>query len=109
MDKEQIKEATIAVENKSAGDTVAKDVIQAANVVGLTAQVDALNDVKANGSQVAIVDLTLAGNVVGKGDYADLKMVEGVSYGDEIFSVKDTPVVNQCEYANNDQHSNRKD
>ncbi len=85
--KEQIKEATIAVENKSAGDTVAKDVIQAANVVGLTAQVDALNDVKANGSQVAIVDLTLAGNVVGKGDYADLKMVEGVSYGDEIFSV----------------------
>ncbi|MBQ9115197.1 MAG: transporter substrate-binding domain-containing protein [Clostridia bacterium] len=85
--KDQIKASSIAVENISAGDTVAREVIGAANVTGLTAQVDALNEVKAGTSQVAIVDLTLAGNVVGKGDYANLKIVEGISYGDEIFSV----------------------
>lgn len=85
--KDQIKAATIAVENGSAGMTVAQEDIQASNVTAVTAQVDALNEVKAGTSQVAIVDITMAQSIVGKGEYANLKVVEGVSYGDEIFAV----------------------
>jgi polar amino acid transport system substrate-binding protein len=85
--KEQIKDAKIAVENKSAGHTVASDDIKAASIVPVTAQVDALTEVKAGTSEVAIIDITMAQSVVGKGEYADLKIVEGVSYGDEIFAV----------------------
>ena len=49
--------------------------------------IDALNEVSAGTSEVAIVDTTLAQNAVGKGVYADLEILEGASYGDEIFAV----------------------
>lgn len=84
--KDQIKNAEIAVEQGSAGATVAEE-IGATKLNQLTAQVDALNDVKSGESEVAIIDITMAQSVVGKGEYADLKIVEGVSYGDEIFAV----------------------
>lgn len=84
--KEEIKNAEIAVEQGSAGATVAEE-IGATSVNKLTAQVDALNDVKAGESDVAIIDITMAQSIVGKGEYANLKIVEGVSYGDEIFAV----------------------
>ena len=83
----QVATSSIAVENGSAGMTVAQETIQAANITPVTAQVDALNEVKAGTSQVAIVDITMAQNLVGKGEYANLKIVEGASYGDEIFAV----------------------
>ena len=85
--KEQIKNAKIAVENKSAGHTAATEVIGATNITPLTAQIDALTDVLSGNSEVAIIDLTMAQSVIGKGEYANLKVVEGVSYGDEIFAV----------------------
>lgn len=85
--KDQVVSSTIAVENGSAGMTVAQDDLNAANITPVTAQVDALNEVKAGTSQVAIVDITMAQNIVGKGEYANLKIVEGASYGDEIFAV----------------------
>ena len=84
--KDQIKTSRIAVENGSAGNTVATE-INATNVTPLTSQVDALNDVKAGTSDVAIIDITMAQSVVGKGEYSGLKIVDGVSYGDEIFAV----------------------
>ncbi len=84
--KDQVKNAEIAVEQGSAGATVAQE-IGATNVTQLTAQIDALNDVKSGESDVAIIDITMAQSVVGKGEYANLKIVEGVSYGDEIFAV----------------------
>lgn len=84
--KEQVKAAEIAVEAGSAGATVAAE-IEASNVNKVTAQVDALNEVAAGTSDVAIIDITMAQSVVGKGTYADLKIVSGVSYGDEIFAV----------------------
>jgi polar amino acid transport system substrate-binding protein len=83
----QVATSTIAVENGSAGMTVAQDDLNAANITPVTAQVDALNEVKAGTSQVAIVDITMAQNIVGKGEYANLKIVEGASYGDEIVAV----------------------
>ena len=85
--KDQIKAAEIAVEQGSAGATVAQDEIGAANLNQLEKQLDALSEVKAGTSDVAIIDITMAQSLVGKGDYADLKIVDGVSYGDEIFAV----------------------
>lgn len=85
--KDDIKNAEIAVEQGSAGATVAEEEIKASKLNKLTAQVDALNDVKSGESDVAIIDITMAQSVVGKGEYSDLKIVEGVSYGDEIFAV----------------------
>ena len=84
--KDQIKNAKIAVEQGSAGATVAEE-IGATQVNKVTAQVDALSEVKAGTSDVAIIDITMAQSVVGKGDLANLKIVSGVSYGDEIFAV----------------------
>lgn len=82
-----VANATISVENGSAGATVADETIKAANINKVTAQVDALNEVLANTSQVAIVDITMAQSIVGKGAYADLQILDGASYGDEIFAV----------------------
>jgi polar amino acid transport system substrate-binding protein len=49
--------------------------------------VDALNEVLAGTSDVAIIDITMAQSVVGKGSYSELEILEGASYGDEIFAV----------------------
>ena len=82
-----VKDATIAVENGSAGATVADETIKGTKINKVTAQVDALNEVLAGTSDVAIIDITMAQSVVGKGAYADLEILEGASYGEEIFAV----------------------
>ena len=82
-----VKDAKIAVENGSAGATVAEETIGGKNINKVTAMVDALGEVLAGTSEVAIVDITMAQNVVGKGAYEDLQILEGASYGDEIFAV----------------------
>ena len=84
---DDVKNAKIAVENGSAGATVAQETIKGTNINKVTAMVDALSEVLAGTSDVAIVDITMAQNVVGKGAYADLQILEGASYGDEIFAV----------------------
>ena len=82
-----VANATISVENGSAGATVAEETIKASKINKVTAQVDALNEVLSETSDVAIVDITMAQSIVGKGAYADLQILEGASYGDEIFAV----------------------
>ncbi len=84
---EGVKDATIAVENGSAGATVAEETIKGTKINKVTAMVDALNEVLAGTSEVAIIDITMAQSVVGKGSYEDLQILEGASYGDEIFAV----------------------
>lgn len=88
LTKEGIKNAKVAVENGSAGETVARETIGATNIVEKSdGQVGALNEVLAGTSDVAIIDLTMAESVLGKGEYAELKMLDGASYGEEIFAV----------------------
>ncbi len=88
LTKDGIKNATVAVENGSAGETAARDDIGATKLVEKSdGQVGALAEVLAGTADVAIIDITMAQSVVGKGEYADLKILEGVSYGDEIFAV----------------------
>ena len=84
--KDQIKNATIAVENGSAGQKVAQEEGMA-NVSAPGNQKQALIEVKSGNSQVAIIDITMAQALVGKGEFDNLQVVEGVSYGDEIFAV----------------------
>ena len=82
-----VANATIAVEGGSAGATVAEETIKSTKISKVTAQVDALNEVLAGTSEVAIVDITMAQSIVGKGTYADLQILDGASYGDEVFAV----------------------
>ena len=82
-----VKDAKIAVENGSAGATVAEETIKGTTINKVTAMVDALSEVLAGTSDVAIIDITMAQSVVGKGAYADLQILDGASYGDEIFAV----------------------
>ncbi len=84
--KEQIENAKVAVEQGSAGAAVAEDEGMT-NVSKVEKQIDALNEVKSGTSEVAIIDFTMAKSIVGSGEYANLKIVEGASYGDEIFAV----------------------
>ena len=84
--KEQIKNAKVVVESGSAGAAVAEDE-NFTNVVAPGNQRQALLEVLAGTSQVAIIDITMAQSVVGKGEFNNLQIVEGVSYGDEIFAV----------------------
>ena len=84
--KDQIKTAKVAVESGSAGETVTEDE-GFTNVVAPGNQRQALLEVVSGESEVAIIDITMAQSLVGKGDFAGLKIVEGVSYGDEIFAV----------------------
>lgn len=84
--KAQIKTAQVAVESGSAGATVA----QQEGMVNVNApgnQRQALLEVLADTSEVAIIDITMAQSVVGVGEFSDLQIVQGVSYGDEIFAV----------------------
>lgn len=87
LTKDGVKDAQIAVEGGSAGATVAENDIKGTKINKVTAQIDALNEVKAGTSDVAIVDITMAQNIVGKGEYDSLQILDGASYGDEIFAV----------------------
>ena len=85
-----VKDATVAVENGSAGETVASeelDIPTSKLIQKSEGQVSALTEVLSGNAEVAIIDITMAQTLVGKGEYSDLKILEGASYGEEIFAV----------------------
>ena len=84
---DDVKNLTVAVEKGSAGNTVAADDIGVVTLNEVSSQMAALLEVVAGTSQAAIIDLTMAESVVGKNNFADLKIAEGISYGDEVFAV----------------------
>lgn len=67
-----IKDKKVAVESGSAGESAAEGV---ANLSKVSSQEAALIEVKAGTSDCAIIDVTMANAVVGKGDFADLSTV----------------------------------
>ena len=79
----------VAVEKGSAGNTVAEEILKVAeaNLNKAEKQLDALLEVAAGTSEVAVVDLTLATSVLGKGEFADLEIIEDTDYGAEVFAV----------------------
>ena len=86
--KENLVNATIAVENGSAGETVARETIGANKIVEKSnGQAEALTEIIAGTAEAAVIDITMAQSGLGKGVYADLEILAGASYGDEIFAV----------------------
>ena len=77
----------VAVESGSAGETVAKANFATQSIVDVQAQVNALTEVVAGTSAVAIVDYTLAASKCGKGNFADLVIVPNVEFEPEEFAV----------------------
>ena len=87
LTKDGLANAAVAVENGSAGADVADDIIKPKTVNKLAKQLDALNEVLAGTSEAAVIDLTMAQSKLGKGAYADLVVLEGAQYNDEVFAV----------------------
>ena len=85
--KEQVPTLSIAVEGGSAGETVANEIKTTGSIVDPGDQVAALTEVASGNAKVAIVDLTLAQSVLGKGAFKDLEVISGVEYGAEVFAV----------------------
>ena len=82
-----LAKAVIAVENGSAGADVVDETIKPETVNKLPKQLEALYEVVSGASDAAVIDLTMAKSVLGKGDFADLVLLEGAQYGEEVFAV----------------------
>ena len=73
-------------ESGSAGETYAKS-FEGVNFKGFLKQTECLTEVKAATADFAVVDAQLAKSYVGKGDYADLKIVDDLSSDVEYYAI----------------------
>ncbi len=83
---EDLKGKIGCVEKGSAGETYAKE-FEGATVKGATKQTDALLEINAKTADFAVLDAQLAKSYVGKGDYANLKIVEALSSDVEYYAI----------------------
>lgn len=74
------------VENASAGDTYFAE-FEGATKKGLASQLDALRELSMGSVDFVVLDDQLAKAYVGKGDYADLAIVEGVESDAEYYAI----------------------
>ena len=83
---DSIKNKQVAVESGSAGEAAAVGVT---NLNKVDSQENALLEVKAGTSDCAIIDVTMANSVVGKGDFIDLSTVSAdlIAFEKEDFGV----------------------
>ena len=75
------------VEGGNAGESYAKGVTDESKVVKTTAQINAFTEVKSGAVDFAVVDILLAQNICGKGDYADLAIIEAIELESEIYAI----------------------
>lgn len=75
-----------AVESGSAGETYGKT-FEGVTTKGFTKQTDCLFEVNAGTADFAVLDAQLAKSYAGKGDYASLVIVEGLSSDVEYYAV----------------------
>ncbi|MBP3591680.1 MAG: transporter substrate-binding domain-containing protein [Clostridia bacterium] len=78
---------TACVEAGSAGAAYAETVTDANKITPATVQLDAFTEVKAGAVDFIVVDIVLAQNVCGKGNYTDLSIVEAIELDSEIYAV----------------------
>ena len=79
---------TAAVEAGSAGAAYAEEATGSKdNLVTFTAQNSTFMEVKTGKSDIAVVDILLAQNVCGKGDYEDLMIVDTITLSAEYYAV----------------------
>ena len=74
------------VEKGSAGESTAKSITEG-EVLGATAQIDTFREVKSGAVDFVVVDIVLAQNICGKGDYTDLSIIESIELESEIYAV----------------------
>ena len=75
------------VEGGSAGAAYAADVTDADKIFPATSQIKAFPEVKSGAVDFAVVDIVLAQNICGKGDYADLSIVEAIELDSEVYAI----------------------
>ena len=75
------------VEGGSAGAAYAEGVTDKDKIFSTTAQINAFTEVKSGAVDFAVVDIVLAQNVVGQGDFADLAIVEAIELESEVYAV----------------------
>ena len=76
-----------AAETGSAGETYGKDTFKDAVIKGFDVQTKCLLEVKSGTANFAILDAQLAKSYCGKGDYADLEIVEGLDSEVEYYAI----------------------
>ena len=77
-----------AVEGGSAGAAYAKDAVgETGKLAEFPAQINAFLEVSSGKSEFAVVDILLAKNVCGKGDYENLAIVESIELPAEYYAV----------------------
>jgi len=78
---------TIAAEAGSAGETQASELVtDIGEVVGTPAQINTFLEVKSGAVDGAVVDVILAKQIAGSGDYMDL-VIAGIDLGDELYAI----------------------
>ena len=75
-----------AAESGSAGETYG-ETFEGATMKGFIKQTECLTEVKAGTADFAVVDAQLAKSYVGKGDYADLAIIEALSSDVEYYAI----------------------
>lgn len=83
---EDLSAANIVAEAGSAGETYAGQ-FDGAVVKGVSKQTDCLVEVKSGAADAAVLDAQLAKSYVGKGDYADLAIVDALSSEVEYYAI----------------------
>ena len=85
---EDLAGKTAAVEAGSAGASYAEEATGSAdNLVTFAAQNNTFMEVKTGKSDIAVVDILLAQNICGQGDYEDLIIVETITLDAEYYAV----------------------
>ena len=85
--EESLKGKTACAEGGSAGEAYAKEATDEDKVIPATAQIDAFREVKAGAVDFIVVDIILAQNICGKGEYEDLAIVEAIELESEIYAI----------------------
>jgi len=78
---------TAAAEAGSAGESAAKDLTDEAKISSVTAQSNALMEVKSSTVDFAVIDVIMARSMVGKGEYADLSIQEAIQLEPEEYAI----------------------
>lgn len=82
-----LKGKTACVEGGSAGASYVESVTDKDKIFSTTAQINAFTEVKSGAVDFIVVDILLAQNICGKGDYADLAIVDAIELDSEIYAV----------------------
>ncbi|MBQ3022623.1 MAG: transporter substrate-binding domain-containing protein [Clostridia bacterium] len=82
-----LKGKSACVESGSAGASYAATVTDADKIAAAPAQIDAFKEVNSGAVDFIVVDIILAKNICGKGDYKNLAIAESIELPSEIYAV----------------------